>query len=100
MVGGNLTTVANVPQKVPIVTNHPNGIRLLGRAANASDTFVFFVSSVGGTHDGLASDRYNLIPVGAPATSIPYTIPGEHFTNGEAWIISTASGMIIDWAGG
>ncbi len=100
MTGGNLTTVANVPQKVPIVGKYPNGVRLLGRAANASDTFVFFVSQVNGTHDGIASTEYNLLPIGAPATSIPYTIPGEHFTNGEAWIISTASGMIIDWSAG
>lgn len=100
MTSGNITTVANVAVEIPIVVDHPNGIRLLGRAANTSDTFVFFTATKDNITTAIPSTRYNLLPIGAPATSLPYTIPGEHFKNGRAYIISTADGMIFDWAGG
>lgn len=88
-------TVGTTPVRVPVQTalGVPNGLRMLARAANSGAVYV-------GTTSGVTASTGNLLPKGAPETSVPYTVPKDHFAGNEVWLVADGAGQLVDWAAG
>lgn len=70
-----------------------NGLRILGRAAAAGNVFL-------GTDSSVTTATGILLPCGDPATSLPFTVPAEHFSlsTKRIYLIASSGGQVVDWS--
>jgi len=91
----DVITVGTTASQIPL-TNPPNfvnGLRILARVANSGNVYVGLSSNI------TTSDNTNLVPQGAPATSVPYTIPVEYLAaGGQVWLIADGASQVVDWS--
>lgn len=91
----HIITVGTAAVQLPLSSppNFVNGLRLLARVANSGNVYI-------GVDPALTTtSKSNLLPQGAPATSVPYTIPVEYLASGgKVYLIADGAGQLVDWS--
>lgn len=69
-----------------------NGMRLLSRTANSGNVYI-------GTTSAVTTSTGNLVSKGDPGTTLPYTIPSDHFSQGgTVYLIADGANQVVDWS--